>query len=142
MAVAVLDSNVPIAAVSRRDQNHETAAELIRGIDHGELPTGRLTNYVVGEVLKYVHERHQHETALDLHDRLKRGTGFDFVHATQSDFAHAEEIFHRYDELSFVDATIVSYMDRTDLRYLYSFDDDFDAVDEIVRLETPITPFD
>jgi len=34
-----------------------------------------------------------------------------------------------------------SYMDRKDIEYLYSFDDDFDALSGITRLETPDNPF-
>jgi len=31
-------------------------------------------------------------------------------------------------------------MRRTGVRYLYSFDDDFDAVDSVIRFETPDDP--
>jgi predicted nucleic acid-binding protein len=32
-------------------------------------------------------------------------------------------------------------MDREGVEYLYSFDDDFDALDGVTRLETPENPF-
>ncbi|WP_269845484.1 PIN domain-containing protein [Halopenitus persicus] len=51
------------------------------------------------------------------------------------------ELFEMHDGLSFGDATIAAYMEREDLEYLYSFDDDFDAIDRITRLETPNNPF-
>jgi len=33
-------------------------------------------------------------------------------------------------------------MERAGIEYLYSVDDDFDALEGITRLETPDTPFD
>lgn len=37
---------------------------------------------------------------------------------------------------------MVAYMQRTDLEYVYSFDDDFDWFEEITRLATADDPFD
>jgi len=70
------------------------------------------------------------------------GAHFDIVHSTQCDFNAAQPIFRQYPELSFVDATIAAYMNREGVKYLYSFDDDFDAVDGIVRLSTADNPLD
>lgn len=141
MPVAVIDSNVLIAMASRRDEAHETAREIVSGIDRDDLPTVRVTNYVVAEVLNYLRERNQGGVATDLYDRLDAGIGFDIVHATKSDYNRAVELFDRFSSLSFVDATITAYMIRTDLDYLYTFDDDFDAVDGITRLSTAVNPF-
>jgi len=57
------------------------------------------------------------------------------------DFNAAQSAFRRYDEPSFVDATIVAYLNRDGVEYLYSFDDDFDVVDGISRLGTAENPF-
>ena len=52
------------------------------------------------------------------------------------------ELFETYEGLSFGDATIAAYMGREEIERLYSFDDDFDALDGITRLETADDPFD
>ena len=142
MAVAVVDTNVLIARASRRDENHETARAIVDGIDGGELPSVRVTNYVVTETLNYIHERQHHELAVELYDRLAEATGFELVHAPKADFSRAVELFEQYDGLAFADATIAAYMEREEVRYLYSFDDDFDAVDGITRLVTATNPFE
>ncbi|ERH02363.1 MAG: hypothetical protein J07HN6_00395 [Halonotius sp. J07HN6] len=51
MAVALVDTNVLFASASARDAYHDRASEIIRGIDHGELPDAIVTNYVVAETL-------------------------------------------------------------------------------------------
>ena len=51
------------------------------------------------------------------------------------------ELFETYEGLAFGDATVVAYMERENIEYLYSFDDDFDTIDAISRLETADNPF-
>ncbi|USZ68622.1 PIN domain-containing protein [Halorussus salilacus] len=142
MAVAIIDTNVLVARASRRDQNHEAARAVVDGIDRGDLPSVRVTNYVVTETLNYIHERQHHALAVDLYDRLAESTGFELVHLSKTDFSRAVELFERYDGLAFADATIAAYMERAEIEYLYSFDDDFDTLDDITRLASATNPFD
>lgn len=141
MPVALVDSNVVIGRASVSDDVHEPSTEIVSGIDHGELPTGRLTNYVVAETLNFLRERRGQAYATDVYERLNESSGFEIVHASRSDFTTAVEIFQRHDGLSFVDATLVAYARRTDVEYCYSFDDDFDAVEGITRLNAATDPY-
>jgi len=141
MAVAVVDTGVLIGMADSDDEHHDSAMEIIRGMDHGELPTGRVTNYTTLETLNWIHSRKRHETARETYKRLNQSAGFEVVHAAQKDFTSALSLFETYDGLSFGDATIVAYMQRDGIEYLYSFDDDFDTVEDITRLETANNPF-
>ena len=143
MAVAVVDSNILIDYKDTSpDSRHERAENIIYAIDGGELPTARITNYVLLESLNWIHERQRHDIAVDLRTRLSDSAGFELVHSTQKDFHRAVELFETYDGLAFGDATIAAYMQRERIEYLYSFDDDFDAIDSLTRLETAHNPFD
>ena len=141
MAVALLDTNVLFASASARDEYHGRAQEIISGIDHGKLPEAIITNYVLAETLNLAGERLGPEMANQILDRLIEGTHFEIVHAPKADFNAAQALFRQYSELSFVDSTIAAYMDRKDIEYLYSFDDDFDAVNALSRLDTADNPF-
>ncbi|MFC4358825.1 type II toxin-antitoxin system VapC family toxin [Halobium salinum] len=136
----LLDTNVLFATASARDEYHDAAREIVRGVDHGELPSGVVTNYVVAETLNLIREKLGPETANAMLDRLVTGARFEIAHATQVDFNAAQSLFRQYPALSFVDATIVTYMHRAGIEYLYSFDGDFDAVEGITRLATPDDP--
>ncbi|GGM50800.1 type II toxin-antitoxin system VapC family toxin [Haloarcula argentinensis] len=142
MAVAAVDTGVLIGMADADDQHHGTAMEIVRGMDHGELPTGHVTNYVALETLNWIHNRKHQQTAVETYERLNRSAGFEILHAAQKDFTNALGLFETYDRLSLGDATIVAYMQREGIEYLYSFDDDFDAVNDITRLETPNNPFE
>jgi predicted nucleic acid-binding protein len=141
MAVAVVDTGVLIGMADADDERHDVAIEIVRGMDHGDLPTGRVTNYIVLETLNWIHERKRHATAVETYERLNQSAGFEVLHAAQKDFSGAVDLFQTYDELSFGDATIAAYMQREGIEYLYSFDDDFDALGGVTRLETPDNPF-
>ena len=142
MAVAVVDTNVLIGTVDVDDERHDVAMEIVRGMDHGDLPTGRVTNYVVLETLNWIHERKRHSKAVETYRRLNRSAGFEVLHAPQKDFPGAVELFETRETLSFGDATIATYMQREGIEYVFSFDDDFDALEGITRLETAVNPFD
>jgi len=142
MAVALLDTNVIFASASARDTYHDRSTAIIRDIDHGELPEALITNYALAETLNLTREKLGPDAANGLLDRLIEGSHFEVVHAPKADFNAAQALFRQYDELSFVDATIVAYMERKDLGYLYSFDTDFDAINGLTRLDTADNPFD
>jgi uncharacterized protein len=141
MAVTLVDTNVLIDFRDVRSERHDRAQEIVHGIDRGELPTGRVTNYVLLETLNWIHERQRHDLAFDTYRRLTESAGFEIHHAAQKDFRAAIELFETYETLAFGDATILAYMQREGIEYLYSFDGDFDVVDRITRLDTAIDPY-
>lgn len=141
MPAAVVDTNVLIGMTDADDQHHKVAMEIVRGLDHGDLPTARVTNYILLETLNWIHTRHHHEKAIETHSRLNESAGFEIHQAAQKDFGRAMEVFETYGGLSFGDATIVAYMQREDIEYLYSFDAGFDVVDGLTRLDGAENPF-
>jgi predicted nucleic acid-binding protein len=142
MAVALLDTNVLFASASARDEYHDPALEIVRAVDHGDLPDGIVTNYILAETLNLVRERLGPGPATEMLDRLVEGAHFDISHAPRADFTAGQALFRQYDDLSFVDATIAADMQREGIEYLYSFDDGFDGVEGVTRLETADNPFD
>lgn len=142
MAVAVVDTGIFVGIADTEDRHHATASEIVRGMDHGDLPTGRVTNYVAHETLNWIHARLHHGKATETYERLDESAGFEIVQAARKDFGTALEYFEIHDGLSFGDATIAAYMQREGIEYLYSFDDDFDVIDGITRLESAENPFE
>jgi len=142
MGKILVDTNVLIDYKNTGAGNrHQQAIEIVRGIDSGELPTGVVTDSVLLETLNWIHERQRHDIAVDLRQRLSESAGFELVHSAQADFHRSVELFETYDGLAFGDAVIAAYMERTDIEYLFSWDDDFDALDRCTRLSTAENPF-
>jgi predicted nucleic acid-binding protein len=142
VTAVLLDTNVLFASASARDAYHDQALEIVHGIDHGELPEAFVLDYVVAETLNLTREKLGPDPATDMLDRLVEGTHFEIVDTPTADFNAAQGVFRQYDELSFVDATLAAYAQRSGVEYLYSFDSDFDAVDGLTRLETATNPLE
>ena len=55
--MAVVDTGVLLGMADVDDEHHEVAMEIVLGMDHGDLPTGRVTNYIALETLNWIHSR-------------------------------------------------------------------------------------
>jgi predicted nucleic acid-binding protein len=141
MGIAAVDTGILVGLADTDDSHHPTASDIVRQMDHGNLPTGHVPDVVVHETLNWIHSRLHHETATEVYRRLDTSAGFDIQPTAKKDFDAAVELFERHGSLSFGDAAIVAYMKRTGTEYLYAFDDDFDRIEGITRLATPVNPF-
>ena len=142
MKHVLVDSNVLLAS---RDMGsgarHERAAEVVRGIDHGDLPVAHLTEHVLAETLNFMHARGYHAAGAAFHDALSRSAGFETHRTTGADFTDAVDLYGEREALSFVDGVLVAYMRRTGIEYVYTFDDEFDSVEGVTPLSTAVDPY-
>jgi predicted nucleic acid-binding protein len=141
VTLALLDATVLIAAADSDDVDHEVGLEIVRGIDHGELPTGVVTNEALLETLNYVEERLSHERAVDLLDRFVRGAHFELPYNPKKNYGVGRSLFRDAGGLNFGDCMQTAYMRSRDIEYIYSFDDDFDALDGISRMNSAVNPY-
>jgi predicted nucleic acid-binding protein len=142
MPRALVDTTVLFAAAYRRDSSHERAIPILRGIDAGRLPEAVVLDYVLAETLNGLLTHAGHEQGVDLLDRIEENARFHIESLGTDALATGKALFRRHEPLSFVDASIVAYMQREGLGYLYAFDDDFDAADGVYRLDTASDPYD
>ena len=142
MAVVVVDANVLIAARLSGDQNHERGAAITQAVDQGSLPTAYVPSDVLHEIVNYLQAKAGHDVATKTLDAVIESSGFSLKQTTKSDFETGRSLFRRYEPLSLTDAVIVALMQRKDIDYLYSFDDEFDSVSWITRFTTPDNPFE
>lgn len=140
MPRALVDTTVLFAAAYRRDGAHDGALPILRGVDDGTLPEAVVLDYVLAETLNGLTTHVGHNPVTDFLDRIEENTRFHIESLTGDAFATGKALFRQYERFSFVDACIVAYMQTEGLGYLYAFDDDFDAVDDIYRLDTATDP--
>lgn len=142
MPRALIDTTVLFAAAYRRDSAHDAALPVLRGIDDGSLPEAVILDYVLAETLNGLTAHAGHDAAVDLLDRIEENARFHIDSLTTGALATGKALFRQHEPLTFVDACIVAYIQTEGLGYLYAFDDDFDAVDEVYRLDTATNPYD
>ncbi|WP_254528365.1 type II toxin-antitoxin system VapC family toxin [Natrinema gelatinilyticum] len=141
MSRAVVDTSVLFAATYRRDAAHSDGLPVLRGIDDGSLPEAVVLDYVLGETLNGLTTHAGHDAAVDFLDRVEENARFHIATLQSDELAAAKSLFRRYEGFSFVDACIVAYMQSSGIECIYAFDDDFDRIDELFRLETATNPF-
>ena len=142
MPRALVDTTVLFAAAYRRDSSHEAALPILRGIDDGTLPEAVVLDYVLAETLNGLTTHAGHDAAVGFLDRIEENARFHIDSLTADALATAKARFRRHEPLSFVDACIIAYMRTDGLDYLYAFDDDFDAVGDVSRLDTATNPYE
>ena len=142
MPRALIDTTVLFAAAYRRDSSHEAALPILHGIDDGTLPEAVVLDYVLAETLNGFVTHAGHDAAVDLLDRIEENARFHIDSLTADALATGKALFRQHEPLSFVDSCIIAYMQTEGLGYLYAFDDDFDAAEDVYRLDTATNPYD
>ncbi len=141
MPRALVDTSVLFAAAYRRDTSHEDGLAILRGIDTATLPEAVVLDYVLAETLNGLTTHAGHDAGVDFLDRLEENARFHLDSLTADGLATAKALFRQYEGFSFVDACLVAYMQTEGLGYLYAFDDDFDAAEDVYRLDTATNPY-
>jgi len=127
--------------VYRRDSAHDDAFPILRGIDTADLPEAVILDYVLAETLNGLTTHAGHDAATDFLERIEENARFHIDSLTGDAFATGKALFRQYERFSFVDACIVAYMQTEGLGYLYAFDDDFDAAEDVDRLGIAPDPY-
>jgi predicted nucleic acid-binding protein len=142
MPRAVVDTTVLFGATYRRDSAHDDALPILGGIDDGSLPEAVVLDYVLAETLNGLTTHAGHDAAVDFLDRIEENGRFHIASLSTDALATGKALFRRHEPLSFVDACLVAYMQTEGLEYLYAFDDDFDGVGDVYRLDTATDPYE
>lgn len=142
MPRALVDTTVLFAAAYRQDIAHGEALSILQGVDDGSLPEAVVLDYVLAETLNGLLTNAGHSAAVDLLDRIEENARFHIDSLTTDTLATGKALFRQHEPLSFVDACIVAYMQTEGLAYLYAFDDDFDAAEDVDRLDTATNPYE
>jgi len=140
--LVVCDTTVLYAAGNQNAQRHERGFEIINGADGGELPVIRIPDAVLIETMNGLTRDVGHETAVTVLERLQVGSQFDLVREPRTVWDTGIDLFVQVERLALADALIVAGARHSGIEYLYSFDDDFDGLDGITRLNAAANPFD
>jgi predicted nucleic acid-binding protein len=142
MPRSLVDTSVLFAAAYRRDENHSSGYRIVSGIDSGELPETVILDYVLAETLNGLTQTVGHSGAVEFLDRIESNVRFSVGSLRDAEFAVAKDEFRRHDGFSFVDSAVSVYARSRGIRYLYAFDDDFDRIGALSRLNDHVDPYE
>lgn len=141
MPTAQLDAGIIYADRNRNDSFHDTGHQIMQAAHRGELPQLRICSHNLIEATNAIQRNLSWERAVETYRYLHDSAQFELVHPSAADFVTAQSIFVRERELELADALTTAYMNRVGVTYIYSFDDDFDRFDQLVRLNAGVNPF-
>lgn len=130
----LLDTSVLFAHHDADAGSHEVATRAMAAVLGGSYGQPLTTDYIYDEVLTLARSRSDVETAKRLGRRIRGADEFpsaiDLQFLGPEGFRRAVTVFEEYDDqdLSFTDATIISHMERKDVDFVLTFDDDFDGI--------------
>lgn len=141
MARVLVDATVTIAFADTDDEHHSRGRKIVREIDHGNLATGVITHESLLDTLNYINERSGHTKATQLLNLFEESAHYRLPPGSKTNVGHGRGVFRESPELSLGDAMQVAFMRSEEINYIYSFDDDFDQVENITRINAPTNPF-
>ncbi|EMA50823.1 type II toxin-antitoxin system VapC family toxin [Halococcus salifodinae] len=109
--------------------------------DARDLPVCVVLDFVLAETMNALTQELAHEETTEALSMVRESTGFEIRRSTNEVWTTGLGVYEGYAHLSLVDAILVAYARETDISYIYSFDDGFDSIDGVQRLNTNTNPY-
>jgi len=141
MQRALVDTGVLYGAFLHRDHHHDTALAIVRAADDGELPVLVVVDFVLAETLNALTRQLDHGDAVQALSMLEESTGFTIERTTATEWTRGLATYREQGQLSLVDSLLVASAEENERPHLYSFDDGFDSVRGVKRLNAATNPY-
>lgn len=138
---SLVDTNVLYGAFQRRDQFHDEALSIVKAADARDLPVCVVLDFVLAETMNALTQEITHKETTEALSKLRQSSGFEVRRTPNRIWTAGFGMYEQYAHLSLVDAILAAYISEADTPYLYSFDDGFDSIDGVQRLNVPINPY-
>ncbi|HMF32638.1 MAG TPA: PIN domain-containing protein [Candidatus Lokiarchaeia archaeon] len=129
-----IDSGVWIAGYNKKDLHHEAGKKILTALANNQLGIAIISDQIFNEVVTFLRKKF----GFDASNRAAEGMINSPHVATrmidENTFNATYHIFQLYERLSFTDASTVVIMKNEGIRFLFSFDSDFDGIKDVVRL--------
>ncbi len=125
-----VDTSAWIALNEKKDSHHKAARIFVEKNKNGEFSFGSLhtSEMVLQETYTFLRYNYNYDAAIDIVDKILDSDVI--IHPFSS--MNFKEIWERVKEkntkLSFVDWSTISYMDDHGIKYVFTFDGDFDEL--------------
>jgi len=124
-----IDTGIFTGAANIRDKYHMRAKELLADILRGEYGSAYTSDFIFDEIVTLMLKRLKVKNfAVTLGEAILDSSTIEFVYVSLNDFANAWNLFKKMKKhLSFTDCTSLVLMERLNIKYIASFDSDFDG---------------
>lgn len=131
-----VDTVTLFAAFFEDEKHHVRAKKIVHAIIEGKIRHAVFSDYVLGELLTLTRKKKNAAASNTILDEILNSE-IKLEKIEPKHLVLAFELFKKYEQLSFTDATSLAFMFDKNIREIYSFDKDFDRIPKILRLEEP-----
>ena len=139
MKKILVDSCVWIAAFYKKDKNHPLGVQFLEWFKKQENILIITTDYIISETITYLRKKAKNKNSIkDIIDLFLIDQRIEIYFTSESFFHRAMQIFIKYDQLSFVDSTLIVFYINLKTDYMLSYDVGFNSYKDIIRFESPL----
>jgi uncharacterized protein len=131
----ILDTSFLIALKHSTDVNHYRAIELQKDLLNNEYGSMFISDYIFDEFITFTRKKIADQRQVEqFGEYLLYAKRISLFSINQETFMAAWKLFKQRENLSFTDATIIILCRQFGIKYICSFDSDFDGFKEIKRI--------
>lgn len=130
-----IDSGVWIAAYNNKDLHYNAGKKIITALTNNQLEIVIISDQIFNEVVTFLRKKFGYDASNKAAEGMINSPHVATRIIDDNTFNSAFHIFQLYERLSFTDASTVVIMKNEGIRFLFSFDSDFDGIKDIIRLE-------
>ncbi|MDY6764524.1 MAG: PIN domain-containing protein [Halobacteria archaeon] len=142
MQQALVDTGVLYGAFQNRDQYHDKALEIVKEADRGHLPVLVALDFVIAETMNALTQEIRHDECSRAYSMVEESAGLEIKRTSNAVWDRGVIAYKKQSHLSFVDSLLYAYSRENEVEYIYSFDDGFDGLDGLSRLNTAVNPYE
>ena len=131
----VLDTSYLIALKNKEDIDFERANQIQEDLLNKKYGKIFLTDYIFDEFVTFLRKKLRNpREVIKLGEDLLHDKDISILGVTKLDFRESWKIFKKYENLSFTDATTITLTQKFDIKYVCSFDKNFDCFKNLERI--------
>lgn len=132
---AIVDSGIWIASKIEGSENKK-ATSILEAFSNSNINKIYITNYILLESVNFLLRKKHFDVALEIYDYLTKTDRINIIHIDENMSIRIRELFEKYKTFSITDCSMIVLAEDYNIKYLFSFDSDFDKVRSIIRKET------
>ncbi|MGC9114351.1 MAG: type II toxin-antitoxin system VapC family toxin [Candidatus Micrarchaeia archaeon] len=131
---AFIDTSFFIAVYREGDENHARATELMAQVKKYANELITTTDHVVDETVTFIARREGNKRGSTIAKTMLATKELKVLQPSQKQLLEAAELMEKSGRVSFCDALTVVLMKANKIKQIYSFDSDFDFIDDVKRI--------
>ena len=132
---AIIDSGIWIASRIEGTENKKSEF-ILKAFSENKINKIYITNYILLESVNFLLRKKHFDIALEIYNYLTNTDRIEVVYVDDSMSIRIKELFEKYKDLSVTDCSMIVLAEDYDIKYLFSFDSDFEKIRSFIRKET------